>query len=102
MPAQLKLLQKGAPPFRDTYQTASYLATRKALAHPEPRANAALLAQIDAVSRKALLFEIGNELDFVLSEARRIRSRYAGITVVPMLYRLDDNRLYLLREKGEP
>lgn len=53
-------LQKSAPPFRDTFQTASYLATRKALAHPERDANAELKAQIGQVSRQVKLFEIGN------------------------------------------
>ena len=46
----------------------------------------------------APLFEIGNEVDFVLSEARRLRSRYRGIPVIPTLYRVEDNRIYLLRE----
>jgi carbonic anhydrase len=49
----------------------------------------------------APLFEIGNELDFVLSEARRIRTRYSGVRVTPMLYRVEDNRLYLLSEPPE-
>jgi carbonic anhydrase len=46
----------------------------------------------------APLFEIGNELDFVLSETRRIRTRYAGVVIAPMMYRVEDNRLYLVRE----
>jgi carbonic anhydrase len=44
------------------------------------------------------IFEIGNEVDFVLSEAKRLRLRYPALTVVPMIYRVEDNRLYLLRE----
>ncbi|MCW2276987.1 carbonic anhydrase [Heliophilum fasciatum] len=44
----------------------------------------------------ASMFEIGNEVDFVLSEAGRLRARYPGVLVAPMLYRLEDNRLYLL------
>ena len=43
-------------------------------------------------------FEIGNEIDFVLSEARRLRLEYPKVPVVPMLYKVEDNRLYLLRE----
>lgn len=47
----------------------------------------------------APMFEIGNEVDFVLSEAQRLRSRYPKIQVAPMLYRVEDNLLYLIRER---
>ena len=43
-------------------------------------------------------FEIGNEVDFVLSEVKRLRLRYPKISVAPMLYRVEDTRLYLLNE----
>ena len=46
----------------------------------------------------APLFEIGNEIDFVLSEALRLRHRYPKVLVAPMLYRVEDNLLYLLDE----
>ena len=46
----------------------------------------------------APLFEIGNEIDFVLSEAARLRLRYPKVRVAPMLYLIEDNRLYLIRE----
>jgi carbonic anhydrase len=46
----------------------------------------------------APLFEIGNEIDFVLNEADRLRRRYPKILVAPMLYRVEDNLLYLLNE----
>ncbi|MBZ0170505.1 Carbonic anhydrase [Candidatus Methylomirabilis lanthanidiphila] len=46
----------------------------------------------------APMFEIGNETDFVLSEAKRLRLRYPKIQVAPLLYRVEDNLLYLLRE----
>jgi len=46
----------------------------------------------------APMFEIHNEIDFVISEARRIRMRYPKVRVAPMLYRVEDNLLYLLRE----
>lgn len=46
----------------------------------------------------APLFEIGSEIDFTLSEAKRLRMRYPKVTVAPMLYRVEDNRLYLLDE----
>ncbi|MEI6577164.1 MAG: carbonic anhydrase [Bacteroidota bacterium] len=45
----------------------------------------------------APLFEIGNEIDFVLKEADRIRSRYPKIKVAPMFYQVEDNKLYLVR-----
>jgi carbonic anhydrase len=46
----------------------------------------------------APMFEIGNEVDFVLSEAKRLRLRYPKIQVAPLIYRVEDNLLYLLRE----
>ena len=45
------------------------------------------------------VFEIGNETDFILSEVKRLRLRYPKVSVAPMLYKVEDNRLYLLREK---
>jgi carbonic anhydrase len=44
------------------------------------------------------LFEIGNEIDFTLSEVRRLRADYPKITVAPLLYRIEDNRLCFIRE----
>jgi carbonic anhydrase len=46
----------------------------------------------------APLFEIGSEVDFTLSEAKRLRLRYPGVIVAPMIYKVEDNRLYLLAE----
>lgn len=46
----------------------------------------------------APMFEIGHEVDFVLSEAKRLRARYPGIAVVPLIYKVEDNRLYTLAE----
>lgn len=46
----------------------------------------------------APLFEIGSEVDFTRSEAKRLRMRYPGVIVTPMLYKVEDNRLYLLTE----
>jgi carbonic anhydrase len=48
--------------------------------------------------RFAPMFEIGNEINFVLSEAKRLRLRYPGIQVCPMLYRVEDHMLHLIRE----
>lgn len=42
--------------------------------------------------------EIGNEIDFISSEAKRIRMRYPKVLVAPMLYKVEDNKLYLLNE----
>jgi carbonic anhydrase len=46
----------------------------------------------------APMFEIGNEIDFVLSESKRLRLRYPKIQVAPLFYRVEDNLLYLIRE----
>lgn len=46
----------------------------------------------------APLFEIGSEIDFTRSEAKRLRMRYPGVVVAPMLYKVEDSRLYLLGE----
>jgi len=46
----------------------------------------------------APMFEIGNEIDFVLSEAQRLRLRYPKIQVAPLLYKVEDNLLYQVRE----
>jgi carbonic anhydrase len=47
----------------------------------------------------APMFEIGNETDFILSEVKRLRLRYPKIIIAPMLYKVEDNRLYLIAEK---
>ena len=46
----------------------------------------------------APLFEIGNEVDFILSEVKRLRLQYSKITIAPLLYRVEDNCLYLINE----
>lgn len=46
----------------------------------------------------APMYEIGNEIDFILSEVKRLRLRYPKILVAPLLYKVEDNRLYLIRE----
>ncbi len=47
----------------------------------------------------APMFEIGNEVDFILSETKRLRLRYPKIMVAPLLYKVEDTRLYLIRER---
>lgn len=39
-------------------------------------------------------FEIGDELAFVHEEARRLRRRYPKVLVAPLMYGIDDDRLY--------
>jgi carbonic anhydrase len=46
----------------------------------------------------APMFEIGNEIDFVLNEAKRLRNRYPKIKIAPIYYKVEDNKLYFLRE----
>lgn len=47
----------------------------------------------------APLFEIGSELDFTRSEAKRLRQRYPRVLVAPMLYQIENSRLFLLTEE---
>ena len=46
----------------------------------------------------APMFEIGNEIDFILSETVRLRKKYPKIKIAPMMYLVEDNRLYLIKE----
>jgi carbonic anhydrase len=46
----------------------------------------------------APLFEIENETDFVVNEARRLREKYPEITIAPMFYDVNDNQLYFVHE----
>ena len=46
----------------------------------------------------APMFEIGNEVDFILSEVQRLRLRYPKILVAPLMYQVEDNHLYLISE----
>jgi carbonic anhydrase len=48
----------------------------------------------------APMFEIGNEVDFVMSEVKRLRLRYPKIVIAPLLYRVEDNRLHLIQENA--
>lgn len=42
--------------------------------------------------------EITNEVDFVLSEVRRLRETYPKIKIAPLIYKVEDNRLYQIKE----
>jgi carbonic anhydrase len=46
----------------------------------------------------APLFEIGNEIDFVLSEAKRLNFKYPKVRILPMFYRISDGKLYLIKK----
>ena len=46
----------------------------------------------------APMFEINNEIDFILSETQRLRQRYPKVQIAPMYYKLEDNLLYLIKE----
>jgi carbonic anhydrase len=43
-------------------------------------------------------FGIDDEVDFVMQEAERLRRLYPKIRVVPLLYRVEDDLLYQLRD----
>lgn len=47
----------------------------------------------------APMFEINNEIDFILSETSRLRLRYPKIIIAPMYYKVEDNLLYMIREQ---
>ncbi len=46
----------------------------------------------------APMFEIGSAPEFILSETKRLRLRYPKIMIAPMLYKVEDNRLYFIKE----
>lgn len=46
----------------------------------------------------APMFEIGNAAEFILMEVERLRNRYPKVSVAPLFYRLEDNKLYFLKE----
>ena len=43
-------------------------------------------------------FETGNEADFLLNEANRLRIKYPKIIVAPMLYKVDVRKIFLINE----
>jgi carbonic anhydrase len=47
----------------------------------------------------APMFEIGNETDFILSVTKRLRLRYPKIQIAPLIYLVDDNKLYFIKEE---
>ncbi len=47
---------------------------------------------------EAPVFEIKNEIDFVLGETARLRLKYPKIMIAPLFYRVEDNLLYFIKE----
>jgi carbonic anhydrase len=47
-------------------------------------------------------FGIHDEVEFVVSEAERLRAIYPRIAIAPLLYRVEDDLLYQLRPDVEP
>jgi carbonic anhydrase len=43
-------------------------------------------------------FEIGNEVDFTLNQVIHLRKRFPEIQVVPMIYKVEDDKIYLINE----
>ena len=43
--------------------------------------------------------EIGNEIDFVLSESARLKRQYPKIAVAPFIYRVEDNLIYAIHPR---
>jgi carbonic anhydrase len=44
----------------------------------------------------APMHEIGNEVDFIVSERDRLSKKYPKIKIAPLYYRVEDNRLYCI------
>jgi len=50
-------------------------------------------------SKQAPLFEIGNEIEFTIKQAQQLRQSYPKIQIAPMLYKVEDDMIYLISEK---
>jgi carbonic anhydrase len=46
----------------------------------------------------APMFEVGNEISFIIEETIRLRLRYPKIMIAPLFYRVEDNKLYFIEE----
>ena len=46
----------------------------------------------------APMFEISNETEFILSETKRLRLRYPKVKIAPLMYLVEDNKLYQIDE----
>ena len=45
----------------------------------------------------ASIFEINDEIEFVIQETKRLGTRYPKVQIAPLLYRIEDNRLYQIK-----
>lgn len=45
----------------------------------------------------APMFEIDNEMEFVVNEARRLAEKYPLISVIPLFYSIDDNMISVIK-----
>lgn len=52
----------------------------------------------DHFSQSLDKFEINNEISFILSQTKRLRSQYPKIKIVPMMYLVEDNEIYFIKE----
>jgi carbonic anhydrase len=48
----------------------------------------------DHFAHDSPMFEIGNEIDFILTETQRLSRQYPKVKVAPLLYKVEDNFLY--------
>lgn len=46
----------------------------------------------------APMYEVGNAIDFVTAETKRLRNKYPRVTFAPMFYDVDYNKIYLVKE----
>lgn len=44
----------------------------------------------------APMHEIGNEIDFIVSEKHRLSKKYPKVKIAPLYYKVEDNRLYYI------
>ncbi len=51
-------------------------------------------------SNYAPMFEIVNEVDFILSESKRLSQRYPKVKVAPLMYKVEDNLIYWIEDEG--
>ncbi len=52
----------------------------------------------DHFSHYEPMHEIGNEIDFIQSESKRLKLRYPKVQIAPMIYSVEDNKLSLIIE----
>lgn len=45
-------------------------------------------------------YDIGNEIDFILSQTLQLRKNFPKIVIAPLMYSVNDNKLYLISEQN--